>query len=419
MGASRLPSMSRGVWYGVALALSAFSLAAALSDGSGLAVSFLVLAAITLVSLGRYENMFHMTWLTGHLVFCILPSLICLAMGLSIGFELAALCSGLSVAALALTDRPSPELSVPWTPGPISFVVITALCFAAMAISKGSSFLFTNLTLVLLFSSISQRTRTRLLFMFYFAIVCFIIMYAFVYWSGFGRLILAGTLIIPTLVMFRRLNIPFGKHVFLGMCMLAGVLGTLLRLTDSTLDTVIRRSLADSNVGPFLIGQSLVDRSMEGIRIDWLGWLDQLMLFGLAVWPRDWWTEKPLGFGAIWVVENMGPGYWGHSIASTFMGEHLYYLGVVWGIVAAFAAVFLISTLYNALMGSRRLFGLGGFLVAVYLPTFYWGGIASFASRFWTGVIPLIVVLAVFFLLRHSVSSISHGLRGRSARPVR
>lgn len=410
--------MSRSALYAVALALSTFSAVSAFADIAGLAVAFLVLSAITLVKLGRYENMFHMTWLTGHVVFCVVPSLICLATAFPIAFELAALCSALSVVALALTDRPSPTIRVSWTPSPAMFTLVVVLAGGVMVASQGASFLFSILLLILLFSVTARGQAMPVLIALYLLLVGFILLYAALFWSGFGRLVLAGTLIVPTLLIIRRLQIPFGKYVFLVFCAAGGVLGTLLRIPNATFGSVLRASLSDSNVGPLVLGQSFIERARNGVMTDWSGWLDQVILLGLAVWPRDWWREKPLGFGAAWVADNMGPGYWGHSIASTFMGEHIYYLGLGWGLAAAVAAVVLIARIYNALMSSRYLFGLGGYLVAVYLPTFYWGGMASFATRFWTGLVPLAIMLAVFVLLKRSVGAAS-GVRHLGAvRPL-
>jgi hypothetical protein len=410
--------LSRSALYAVAFALSTFSVVSAFADMAGLAVAFLVLSAITLVKLGRYENMFHMTWLTGHVVFCVVPSLICLATAFPIAFELAALCSALSVLALALTDRPSPAIRVSWTPSPSMFTLVVVLAAGVMVASQGASFLFSILLLILLFSVTARGQAMPVLIALYLLLVGFILLYAALFWGGFGRLVLAGTLIVPTLLTIRRLRIPFGKYIFLVFCAAGGVLGTLLRISTATFGSVLRASLGDSNVGPLVLGQSFIDRARNGVMTDWSGWFDQVILLGLAVWPRDWWREKPQGFGAAWVAENMGPGYLGHSIASTFIGEHIYYLGLGWGLAAAAAAVVVIAKAYNVLMSSRYLFGLGGYLVAVYLPTFYWGGMASFATRFWTGLVPLAIMLAIFVLLKRSVGTASGARHVRAVRPL-
>ncbi len=395
----------RSALYAVAMVLAGISLVSAAFELPGFAVLFLVLSTIVAVMLARYENMFHMTWLTGHLVFCVVPSLICLATAFPIAFELPALCTAMTVIALAMTDRPNSDAGSVWTPSPAVFIYVIIVALAVMVISRGGSFLFSIPLLVLLYAVATRERPVHIFIGLYVVLTAFVLIYAVTFWNGFGRLILAGTLIVPSLLLFRKLRVPFGKYAFLLLTSTAGIFGTLLRFRDTTFGSILRTSLSDSNSGPLLLGQSFIERAKYGGVIDLPGWLDQVILIGLAVWPRVWWREKPLGFGAAWVADNMGPGYWGHSIASTFMGEHLYYLGLGWGSLAAFASVVLISSVYNGMMRSSSLFGLGGYLVAVYLPTFYWGGMASFATRFWIGLIPLLVAIAVFRVLRASLGT--------------
>jgi len=291
------------------------------------------------------------------------------------------------------------------TPSPAVFMYAIIIALAVVVISRGESFLFSIPLLVLLYAVATRGRPVHICIGLYVVLTAFVLFYAVTFWDGFGRLILAGTLIVPSLLLFRKLRVPFGKYAFLLLTSTAGILGTLLRFRDTTFGSILRTSLTDSNSGPLLLGQSFIERARHGGVIDLSGWFDQVILIGLAVWPRVWWREKPLGFGAAWVADNMGPGYWGHSIASTFVGEHLYYLGLGWGSLAAVASVVLMTSAYNGMMRLSSLFGLGGYLVAVYLPTFYWGGMASFATRFWIGLIPLLVAIAVFRLLRASLGT--------------
>jgi hypothetical protein len=406
----------RSALYAGALVVAILSVVCAILDLNGFAVLFIVLSTLGSVMLGRYDNMFHMTWLTGHVVFSVVPSLICLATAFPIAFELPALCSLLTVVAVALTDRPPPAVRSTWKPSPSIFVYVTLIASAVMVVSRGESFLFSIPLLVLIYSVAVRDRPLHVVGGLYALLMSFVLLYAVVYWDGFGRLILAGTLIIPSLLLVRRLGVPFGKYAFLVVAAAAGLFGTLLRFRDTTFSSILRTTLSDSNSAPLLLGQSFIERGRDGGVWDPSGWFDQVILIGLAVWPREWWREKPLGFGAAWVADNMGPGYWGHSIASTFMGEHLYYLGLGWGVVAAFASVVLIAQVYNAMMRSRYLFGLGGYLVAVYLPTFYWGGMASFATRFWIGLVPLIGAIILLQLLKITIGAGPRVARSRLVR---
>jgi hypothetical protein len=408
----------RSAFYAAAALLAILAVVFAFFELAGFAVLFLVLSTGVSAVLARYDNMFHMTWLTAHLLFCVVPSLICLATAFPIIFELPALCTALTAIAIALTDRPAPDVGQVWRPSPPFFICVLVVALIVLVISRGESVLFSIPLIVLLFGVATRERPVLVTIGLYVLLMSFVLIYAVTYWNGFGRLILAATLIIPSLLVFRQLKVPFGKLVFLVSACVLGLFGTLLRFRDTTFASILRASLSDSNSGPLLLGSSIIERARNGIVIDLPGWFDQVILIFLAVWPRAWWREKPLGFGAAWVADNMGPGYWGHSIASTFMGEHIYYLGLAWGSAAAFASLILIALTYNAMMQARSLFGLGGYLVAVYLPTFYWGGMASFATRFWIGLIPLLVALLVFNLIKGSVGAKARTGRWR-ARPAR
>ena len=410
---TRTQLTSRSALYAGAFGLSLIATTFAIFDLAGFAVLFLVLATAASVVLARYDNMFHMAWLSGHVVFCVVPSLICLVTGFAITYELPTLCTLMTVVALAITDRPTPQSLGGWQPRPALFVYVAVIATVVMVVTKGGSFLYTIATLVMMFGVTSRTASRQIVVGLYLVLVGFVLAYTATYWNGFGRLIVAGTLIIPTIVLCRKIGLPGGKYAILAAISMVGLLGTIVRFREVTLDSILRTSLIDSNSGPLLLGQSFVTRARIDGAVNVSDWFDQFMLLALAAWPREWWSDKPRGFGAVWVAENLGPGFPNHSIASTFVGEHIYYLGLGYGSVASLAVVALICWGYNALGLSRYFLGLGGYLIAVHLPTFYWGGMASFAVRFWIGLVPLVVAFALFQIFRFSLAGRSPAIRTR------
>jgi hypothetical protein len=151
--------------------------------------------------------------------------------------------------------------------------------------------------------------------------------------------------------------------------------------------------LVDSNISPTLLLSDIYALSGAGIS-DFGGWVDQVLLFFLIGVPKALWPGKPFGFGYQYTVDNM-PDYLvdaGHSIAATFVGEHIYYLGWFLGLAGAVLSVAMLASLYKLLNRETILGGYGAIAVAVWLPTWYWGGLASFSARFLASAAPLVIL---------------------------
>jgi hypothetical protein len=184
--------------------------------------------------------------------------------------------------------------------------------------------------------------------------------------------------------------------------MAAALLGTFVRFKDITAEEVAISALGDSSAAPMLTGQQIFENvlSFGGKGIS--GSLDQFMLFFLGAVPRVWWPDKPSGFGYQYVVDNLDDNLIdvGYSIASSFVGEHFYYLGP-WGAVAGIVcAILMMAWLFNVLADEKLVFGSAGYTVALYVPTFYWGGIASFSARFLLGIVPVLLFFTLVIWLR-------------------
>ena len=159
--------------------------------------------------------------------------------------------------------------------------------------------------------------------------------------------------------------------------------------------------MRDSAVSPLLTAQYLIETSAPHSPIRTQEWWDQIILFFLGTLPRAIWNDKPFGFGFQYTVDNLTSSYInsGHSIAATFMGEHIYYLHQPIFVAGTILAIYMVVITYKILNHRRFLYGCGGYLVAIYIPTFYWGGLASFSQRFLFGLATAIIIASVMAII--------------------
>ena len=245
--------------------------------------------------------------------------------------------------------------------------------------------------------------------------IIYIIVYALFFWSGFGRLILASWLMVTLWIFWHQYSIPFGK-----LMVFAPILGgeyILSALGSTRRAFAMREQFLTGSVGsdlsPFLFANNFANSDRA---IDISGLINQYILYFLQWVPRGFWPDKPLGFGFEYTVQNYGPGMIAaeHSIAATHVGEHLYYLND-FGYVTSFFTILLLAISYRFLLKYNSRAPFLALVFAMYLPTFVWGGMASFMSRVWIGVVILIFLYVVLWLLRVFSRSSYSGLGGRSA----
>lgn len=224
-------------------------------------------------------------------------------------------------------------------------------------------------------------------------------------WEGFGRVVIFGNLIVGLIILMRVYEIHVRKTLFLVLT----ILGSLMMASRDAIKADSLLTLAfldDSAVGPYRLAVTFIDRYFY-YGIDLQGFFGQVIFTFLSFVPREIWPSKPYGFGFLYVLENMDQSLVlaGHSIASTFIGDHFYFLGF-WGLVSAYIMVMIISKIINIVYRSNILCGSLYVLLSCNMMVLIWGGMTSFSARIIFPIIGAIPLIILFHLLANYRNSL-------------
>lgn len=199
-------------------------------------------------------------------------------------------------------------------------------------------------------------------------------------WNGFGRSVTFGFLMTGSLYYLYSLEYKVPKILW---AIVPSFFSTLLsnRSLLNLEHIGLEASLRDSAFGPYILASSFIDYN-KLFGNDFAGFLDDIIFTALSFWPRDWWASKPYGFGFEFVVRHMDPSYAeaGHSIASTMIGDHLYFLGY-FGIVTAVVMTLVVARLSKYFYSLKNFYGFAVVIMACYMLVFVWGGMSSLSAR--------------------------------------
>lgn len=233
-------------------------------------------------------------------------------------------------------------------------------------------------------------------FYLYFLFLTIYLAYLYYAWSGYGRTVVAGILICATLYLFYASHLRFSKYLLMVLTSIAPfAMAGRTSFDFSNIDLL--SSLNDSAFGPY--GQAA--EFAANASYDLAGLIDQWIFTLFVFIPRAVWSEKPYGFGFEYTVRHLDWSYIdaGHSIAATFVGEHLYFMGY-WGFISAGLMVFLISCLVNFFNKLNFLHGAGVSIISANVLALVWGGMTSFSARMAFSIIVFLVIY--FFYLKFS-----------------
>jgi len=233
--------------------------------------------------------------------------------------------------------------------------------------------------------------------------------YIFYMWSGFGRIIIAVFILCAFWVYWKQHALPFGKLITLFGVLIGPIALGFIRGGDGFREQIQSGNI-DSNLSPYLLANDLV--AMESV-VDPVGLFEQLFLYFFIWIPRDIWAGKPYGFGFEYTVQNLDQSLIdaGHSIASLFVGEHIYYLGGV-GFLTSLLSVLLIAITFNYFNKLKNIFKHFSLIIALHIPAFVWGGLASYSARVWLALITFSLFAAVFYFLASYIRfARNHNLR--------
>jgi len=241
-------------------------------------------------------------------------------------------------------------------------------------------------------------------------LICFVIFF-FLLWGGFGRLILAQFILIG--FFFASYSLPwprFFKLIFLVSIPIMISVGGVLRSHGSNFsDAILEGQGLGSIIVPVRYAEYLhrdMAEESKWEKVNGESYVATLLFFI----PRSLWENKPVGFGrqmALWYFpKNRHNGF---TLAGTHFGEAFGNFGKFGIPVALFVFVFLINLIkkllcsydkrYNTLMLFRLVIGV---ILTTTISDFLWGGSFTSFSRVGVSVMFVLPVLALFLKTRIS-----------------
>lgn len=242
-----------------------------------------------------------------------------------------------------------------------------------------------------------------------------VLLYTQFQWGGFGRLVIGGFILAPILVANARTDLgirPIYLIVFAPFALYVAQKSRYGAIEE------ISEIFIGSAGHHLQVTHDVLQRDSEWIS-DGIGtFFSQYLLLFLNWVPRELWPEKPLGVG-LWSVDTMyGRNQMGDQYSQSigFFGEQYFYLGdLFW--VGLFVVLVTLAYLRSAIL--RLSYGSVAPVVIfdVNLSSFFWGGCASFGSRFWFMVVPALCIC--WFLRRRKSASPQRLIRIRKALETR
>lgn len=383
---------SNGWYYSSALIFAGVAQFSSYLDSFFLCYLFFFVSTVLLSIACEEDHPFHIMMVGSHYAFCIAPITLTYSAGINIATYPLVLCLYGTALAMYLTRGykfDSADFREK-TRIPLKlFFALSIILSAALYFTDGGSFI-PSVVLYLVVLAITIQSRGALIAILLLLIYSsYVLLYSTLYWNGHGRLIIFACLLMAAMI-FQSKFLPgrIWKWFFFFVMGFGSLAGTWFRFGGSSLRVVLESATQDSNVSPILLLTDIYASAPESIP-SFSGWLDQVMLFFFIGVPRMWWPEKPLGFGYLYTVDNLEQYLIdaGHSVAATFVGENLYFLGIYGAALGVSFNIVVLSYLYRLLCRKSIMNGYASIAVAIWIPTFYWGGMAAFSARFTTSVL--------------------------------
>lgn len=338
----------------------------------------------------------HMMFFLGFSIFIFLPAVLNWYY-LDVSFEFFFLSSFIAAFFLYLTRNTQVKKFIDYGFFPKFLFVLLSLVGSLLAVIDYGGFVtpvFAFLIILLSLSFKQNNIKNNSVFILIF--IVFFLIYAKLAWSGFGRTVVIGWLLLALLQFAYSINYKVNKYVF-GLVPGAGA--TLLSNRDifKYEFSGFENALNDSAYGPYRLASTFVDYfNQRGFDVS--GFWDQIIFTFFVYVPRAIWPSKPYGFGFEYTVRHLDAylADAGHSIASTLIGDHIYYLGY-FGVITSLLIFLIIALMTNALYKIKGLNGNGVLLFSASMMVLVWGGMTSFSARV---ALPSIVFMLLFTLFR-------------------
>ena len=221
--------------------------------------------------------------------------------------------------------------------------------------------------------------------------------YIMLYWHGFGRLVIGAYLLMPVLIADHHRD--FGLRIWHAIVLAPPLLAVshLSRYGGwGGWQDLASGSAAHHLVLTLQLFNSDIHSSYGGF----VRFLEQFSLFFLNWVPREIWLNKPIGIGLASVDEWFGRAGFpdGFTISLGMFGEQLYLSGANFFIFYWFFLIVCILLTRKLIqrLGKENIAPVVAFDVSII--SFVWGGSATFGSRAWFFVAPMLI--AIFLLER-------------------
>lgn len=342
------------------------------------------------------QSSIHMMFFLGFSTFAFLPALLNWYF-LGVSFELFFLSSFVAAFFLFLTRDTQVKKFIDYGFFPKFLFVLLSLVGSLLAIIGYGGFVTPVFAFLIILLSLSfKQNNIKNNFIFIFIFIVFFLVYAKFAWSGFGRTVLIGWLLLALLQFAYSINYKVNKYVF---GLVPGVGATLLNNRDifKLEFSGFENALNDSAYGPYRLASTFIEYfNQRGFDVS--GFWDQILFTFFVYIPRAIWPSKPFGFGFEYTVRHLDAylADAGHSIASTLIGDHIYYLGY-FGIITSLLIFLIIALITNALYKIKGLNGNGVLLFSASMLVLVWGGMTSFSARV---ALPSIIFVLLFTFFR-------------------
>lgn len=376
--------------------ISFFSILGFNLDSIFLSLIFVILIYFGVGYLTERKSSIHMMYFVGFSTFIFLPALLNWYY-LQVDFSLFFLSSIVSSFFLFFTNQTIIKKFIGYS-DVIKYLYLY-LCFILVFLCLlGIDSLFSSMIapLIILLSLCFKQNNIKNNFLYFSVFIVTFFVYIIFSWGGFGRTVVFGWLLVALLQFCYSIDFNLNKYFF---GLFPGLAASLLNNRDifNLQFNGFESSLNDSAYSPYRLSSTFIDQFHKN-GFDFLGFFDQI-LFTLFVYiPRAIWPDKPYGFGFEYTVQNSEQYLVeaGHSIASTLIGDHIYYLGY-FGIISSLIVFGVIALLTNLLYRIPGLNGNGVLMFSASMMVLVWGGMTSFSARI---ALPTIIFLVIYFTLR-------------------
>ena len=241
------------------------------------------------------------------------------------------------------------------------------------------------------------------------------LLFAFVFWSGYGRLIMfqfvSIAMVFLTLVISQKKTIKF---LFLLLVPIMIVIGGILRSDSASFSSTLSSGEGAGSLFSTYRDSEYVIRDISSNRFQVVN--GESHVAAILFWvPRIFWESKPEGFGKQLVIWYY-PSYvdTGFSLAASFIAEayaNFKYFGIPIAILMCYLIFWFISKNLNNYTNSINYKHLRNKLIAIcflcVIPDFIWGGLQTYLIRS--------VGSALFVFLTFSMLNILGAFRGDNA----